>query len=203
MSADGAWSALHRLGSLSDSCCPLWLPPGRRSPPPLPGLPCGKDVCAPVPDVGGRVGVGVVGVSAAGAGERSCRSALRVFRPALVAGNRGIAWVHAHGVGAGFGAAPDDARVELSEVGPPQLPVEPSFGPAARGARGAGAGRRHVGELEVLPGDEARSAHDGHRGVPLEAVVLGVIGRSVRRITTRRVSSQEDAIVCFHNTLFP
>ena len=80
--------------------------------------------------------------------------------------------MHAHGVGAGFGAAPDDARVELAEAGPPQLPVEPSFGPAARGACGAGAGRRHVGELEVLPGDEARSAHDGHRGVPLEAVLL-------------------------------
>ena len=80
--------------------------------------------------------------------------------------------MHAHGVGAGLGAAPDDARVELSETGPPQLPVEPSFGPATRGARGAGAGRRHVGELEVLPGDEARPAHDGHRGVPLEAVVL-------------------------------
>ena len=32
---------------------------------------------------------------------------------------------------------------------------------------------------------------------------LVVIGRFVRRITARRVSPQEDAMVCFHNALFP
>ena len=30
LSADGARSAMHRLGSLSDSCCPLCLRAGRR-----------------------------------------------------------------------------------------------------------------------------------------------------------------------------
>ena len=34
-------------------------------------------------------------------------------------------------------------------------------------------------------------------------VLHGVIGRFVRRITVRRVSPQEDAMVWFHNTLFP
>ena len=32
---------------------------------------------------------------------------------------------------------------------------------------------------------------------------IGVIGRFVRRITERRVCPPEDAMVCFHNALFP
>ena len=52
-----------------------------------------------------------------------------------------------------------------------------------------------------------RFAHERH-GQRLQLVrgrvgEFGVIGRFVPRITARRVSPQEDAIVCFHNALFP
>ena len=79
--------------------------------------------------------------------------------------------MHAHGVGPVFEAAPDNARVECSQARPVHFPVEPPFGPRARGAGGPGASGDHVGQPQVFPGQKRNASDELDGGVPLEAVV--------------------------------
>ena len=82
--------------------------------------------------------------------------------------------MHAHGVGAGLEAAPDNARVECSQARPVEFPVEPPFGSRARGAGGPGASGDQVGQPQVLPGQKRNAPDELDGGVPLEAVMQAV-----------------------------